>query len=360
MAQKSFPCGQCGAELDFQPGTAVLKCAHCGFENPVPEARGQVLEVDYRSALVDLERAGDTFERITVKCPACAAETTLAQDVAAAECPFCGSNIVATGEARTAIKPHSVLPFRITRDQAWSAFRSWISKLWFAPSGLKRFALSDSRFTGLYIPYWTYDCDTTSDYSGERGDDYWETQHYTAQENGKTVHKTRQVRKTRWRHVSGRVANSFDDVLVLASRSLPKTTVEKLEPWDIEDLVPYADEYLSGFRAESYQVGLKEGFSNAQQIMDGKIRSTVCADIGGDHQRIHSLETDYRNITFKHILLPVWMSAYRFKDKIFRFLVNARTGEVQGERPWSVWKIVLLVLAVLAAAAGVWAIAAMR
>jgi hypothetical protein len=44
----------------------------------------------------------------------------------------------------------------------------------------------------------------------------------------------------------------------------------------------------------------------------------------------------------------VWISAYRFKDRNFQFLVNARTGEVQGERPYSWIKITLAVLLVIA------------
>jgi len=80
--------------------------------------------------------------------------------------------------------------------------------------------------------------------------------------------------------------------------------------------------------------------------MNEVISSIVCRDIGGDHQRIHSLNTVYNNITFKHTLLPIWISAYMYQDKVYRFLINGRTGEVQGERPYSAIKIALAVLAV--------------
>jgi hypothetical protein len=221
-----------------------------------------------------------------------------------------------------------------------------VASLWFAPNDLARYADANA-VKGLYIPYWTYDCETESDYRGERGDDYHETQHYTVTVNGRTEHRTRTVTKTRWRSVSGRVSNSFDDVLVLASNSLPRAYTEKLEPWDLENLVPYRDEYLAGFVAESYQVDLESGFGIARQIMDQTIRSTIRRDIGGDHQRIHWVNTRYDDILFKHILLPLWLSAYRYRDRSFRFLINARTGEVCGERPYSAWKITLLVLTIL-------------
>jgi hypothetical protein len=154
------------------------------------------------------------------------------------------------------------------------------------------------------------------------------------------------------------VWRNFDDVLVLASRSLPAHHTEALEPWDLKNLEPYKDEYLSGFRAESYRVGLEPGFDRAKEIMAGVIDGDVRRDIGGDEQRVHSIRTQYNDVTFKHILLPIWISAYRWKEKVYRFVVNGRTGEVQGERPWSVVKILLAVLAALALIGGGIALAA--
>ncbi|MBN2581884.1 MAG: hypothetical protein JXL80_02375, partial [Planctomycetes bacterium] len=290
-------------------------------------------------------------EQTTVTCSTCGAEVTFEPNVSGDLCPFCGSSVVVGGGSTRTIKPRSLLPFYVTREQATTAFQGWLDGLWFAPGDLKRMARTDGRLAGVYVPYWTYDTNTTSFYRGERGEDYWETEHYTAFENGKHVSKTRQVRKTRWYPASGTVWNRFNDVLVLASRSLPPKYIERLEPWDLQHLAPYADEYLSGFRTETYQVGLEQGFEIAKDEMDGHIRSSICRDIGGDHQQIHSVRTRYDNITFKHILLPVWINAYRYRERVCRFLVNARTGEVQGERPWSAAKIVLTVLASLAAAA---------
>jgi hypothetical protein len=81
--------------------------------------------------------------------------------------------------------------------------------------------------------------------------------------------------------------------------------------------------------------------------MQTTIEQDVRAAIGGDEQQISSLETEYSNAMFRHLLLPVWIGAYRFQDKAYQVVVNARTGEVQGERPFSVAKIALLVAAIL-------------
>lgn len=350
----TFSCTRCGADLEFSPGAGSLKCPYCGHENELPTTDEEVEELDFEAQLAALEAAAPTSEEIRIRCGSCAAETTLPPDATAGACAFCGTPIVATERSVKTIRPRSVLPFRIERKDALARFREWLGKLWFAPSELKKFATTEGRLRGMYVPYWTYDADTSSAYTGQRGEDYWVTESYTTTDaQGNSVRKTRQVRKTRWYSVSGRVHDVFDDVLVLASRSLPRKYADRLEPWDLENLAPYADEYLSGFTSESYQVDLREGFGVARGIMDEAIRQTICRDIGGDHQRIFSVRTSYRDITFKHVLLPVWISAYRYREKVYRILVNARTGEVQGERPWSVWKIAFAVLAALAVIGGV-------
>jgi len=342
--ERRFPCGQCGAKLEFAPGRGALTCPYCGHVNPIARPMEAIEELDFHAALAELERQAPTQRSTTLKCGACGALTDKPEDVTATACPFCGSDIVTSETTQSRIQPKSLLPFQIKREEADGAFRQWLGRLWFAPSKLKRFAATDRRLSGMYVPYWTYDCATTSRYTGQRGDDYTTTE--TVYVNGKLV--TRTVVRTRWSSVSGEVENSFDDLLVVASHSLPNEYTVKLEPWDLERLVPYADEYLSGFRAESYQVSLGDGFVVAQGMMKPTIEETICADIGGDHQRISSIDTSYRDITFKHILLPIWISAYRYHDKVYRFLVNARTGEVQGERPYSAWKITGFVLMLLA------------
>jgi predicted RNA-binding Zn-ribbon protein involved in translation (DUF1610 family) len=334
----------------FEPGTTHLKCPYCGTVNEIEAPSEAVEEQDFVSQVRELAESAPVQETVTVRCGTCGAESDFTHDVAADRCPFCGSAIVATASSRKLIKPKSLLPFYVTHAQAGESFQRWVASLWFAPNDLVKTA-ERSGIDGAYIPAWTYDSDTDSTYTGQRGDDYWETQTYTALENGRSVTRTRQVQRTRWRPASGRVFNRFDDVLVLASHSLPPKHAAALEPWDLKSLVPYRDEFLSGFVCETYQVNLDEGFGQARQVMDGVIRQSVARDIGGDHQRIHSVDTRYNAVTFKHILLPVWISAYRYQNRVFRFLVNARTGEVQGERPYSAVKIVLAVLTALAVAA---------
>jgi len=253
-----------------------------------------------------------------------------------------------TGEFRH-IKPKALLPFSLDERTAKQAMTDWLGKLWFAPNGLQDYARKGRKLQGIYVPYWTFDADTKSTYRGERGQVYYETR--TVMRDGKSQQV--QVAKVRWYPASGRVARFFDDVLVLGSRSLPKRFTDALEPWDLSELVPYSPEYLAGFQAEGYGIELDDGFAEARDKMDRVIARDVRFDIGGDRQRIHNIDTKLSDVTFKHILLPIYMAAYKYRGKSYRFVVNARTGRVQGERPYSPWKIAFAVTLALIIAAGV-------
>ncbi len=343
---KQFPCKQCGAMLQFEPGTRALKCQYCGTLNEIAASEAAIEELDYARQLLELQTTQPKLDAAVIHCDGCGSESTLPDGQASGACPFCGRAVVATSITRTVIKPRSLLPFAIRSDRAKASFNQWLGGLWFAPSQLKKHADAGG-LKGVYLPAWTYDCNTQSDYAGQRGEHYYETQSFNTIVNGKSVRQTRQVRKTRWYSAAGQVANHFDDVLVLADRSLPDDLRNKLSGWDLPQLVPYQDDFLSGFIAETYQVQLNEGFEIARQIMEQTIRATVRSDIGGDEQRIHSLQTRHYDITFKHVLLPVWISAYRFKGQTYRFVINGRTGSVFGQRPWSAWKIAVLVTVIL-------------
>src|SRR5262249_29474270 len=148
---------------------------------------------------------------------------------------------------------------------------------------------------------------------------------------------------------AGMVNHWFDDILIPATSSMEKNRLMQLEPWDLPALKPYDQAFLSGFQAQRYQIGLAEGFEDAKLVAAPTIERLVRVDIGGDEQRIYNIQTHYSAITFKHILMPVYVGAYTFKEKVYQVLVNGRTGEVQGERPYSAIKIALCAILALIA-----------
>jgi len=347
----AFPCPNCGADTVLKPGTDSLACDHCGSVIKIEDNAAPIHEYSFADALTRLRKlpAADMATGAReVMCQNCGARTVVTKQ--ATRCPFCDNAIVV--EVKTSepsILPESVLPFGLDKPAAGDKFQIWLRKRWFAPFGLVKRAQRDG-LDGVYLPYWTYDSDTTTKYVGQRGEHYYVNESYTDSQ-GKT--QTRRVQKTRWYSASGMVDVSFDDVLICASPSLPTKIIDKLEPWDLPELKSFDGKYLAGFTAERYRIELEDGFKLADQRMEPKIRSEIRRDIGGDEQRINWMSVQHRNVTFKHILLPLWMSSFRYGDKVFRVTVNARTGEVAGERPYSWVKILMFILFILAIIGGI-------
>lgn len=345
-----YPCTACGADLLYEPRDGFLSCPFCGHKEAIPTSAEQIAERSFEQYLqIRPEQMAQLAPNaLEVQCQSCGATVTFTPPEVARQCDFCGVQIVAQAKsADPMLAPECVLPFCITQQQAGTDLRRWLRSRWFAPNALKNFARPDA-IHGVYLPFWTYDTNTTSYYTGERGEHYYVTENYfTADSRGKQVQRTRQVRHTRWHSASGMVSRWFDDVLVPATVSLAQNRLEALAPWDLTELRPYDPAFLSGFKAQRYQVNLAQGFERVKQVAAGAIESDVRQDIGGDEQRIHNVATHYSGITFKHLLLPVYAGAYNFNQKIYQIVVNGRTGEIQGDRPYSFWKISLFVAAIL-------------
>ena len=359
MPQEEYrwPCANCGAQLRYAPGQTSLTCEHCGHVQAIapeaPRTRARALqELDLAGGLRDDLSSSDMVEVRSTSCPNCGAKVEVTGATHATECPFCATPVVLDTGTERHIKPQALVPFVLTEGEARQSMIRWMGSLWFAPGTLLEYARKGRALSGIYVPFWTFDADTRSRYSGERGEYYYETRTVSVRVNGRMEQRQERVRKTRWYSASGRVSRDFDDVLVMASRSLPARLGNELTPWDLGALTAYTPEFLAGFQAEGYTVALSDGWREAQDRMSNVIREDVRRDIGGDEQRIHDVDTDWSDETFKHILLPVWMAAYKYNGKSYRFLVNGQTGEVQGERPWSVWKIASVVVLVAAIALG--------
>lgn len=337
-------CENCGANMAFDAKAGGLLCSYCGHTQAVAVS-GTVDEVEFEKALADgtHELMPMAVNAMQAQCVQCGAIVNFTPPETANSCPFCGVKIVAQPKAADPmIAPNGVLPFVVPNEVAIVNFKAWLASLWFAPSKLQELAKAD-KLVSIYIPYWTYDALTASEYVGERGENYTDWETYT--ENGET--KRRSVTKTRWYSAYGNVSRHFDDVCVPATRSLPHEYLDKLEPWDLEKLVPYEPAYLSGHKAQTYQIVLPDGFERFKEISNRVIDGDCRNDIGGDKQRIHNINTRYSDITFKHLLLPIYAGAYQFEWKTYQIVVNGRTGEVQGGRPYSWLKIGLLVAVIL-------------
>ena len=345
-----YPCAGCGARVEYAPGTTALRCPYCGFEQQLATPDRTVREhaIDELATLPRKPLA--TLAAHTLVCRKCGAQTQ--SDAIADRCQFCAAPLVADVTSGEQIAPEAVLPFAVDRGAVREALGKWARSRWFAPGSLKK--VTDAESTrGTYLPHWTFDAKTVSDYDGQRGEHYYETETYT--ENGET--RTREVQRTRWYPASGTVSRDFDDVLVTGTGKVTTRHLEKLEPWPLAQAVPYQPDYLAGYTALRYDVEPESGLETAKARMAKVIENDCERDIGGDEQRLNWIRTRYFELMYKLVLLPVWIASYLHGGKTFTVLVNGRTGEVIGQRPYSRLKIVIAVLAgIVLAAVIIWLI----
>lgn len=340
-------CPNCGATVVYDPALRKMHCEFCGYQCELPNADDQnsVVELDFNSAINKQSCEWGT-EKKSVECKACGAVTIYDALETSAICPFCGSTQVMPAATKDTLAPGGVCPFTVTKESAGQSFTKWIKGKWFTPKKAKQNA-SPEAFQGVYLPYWTYDAQTTSNFTARAGYD-------------------RQVRKkdggyetvTDWRHVSGVYQEFIDDETVVASKRYENSGVKECGPFQLSKVIPYTPQALAGFLAERYSIGLKEGWEIAQTSIQSKLRSNIDSYVKHhwrcDRVSSTKFSTIYSNITYKYIMVPVWMSSFKYKEKTYQFVVNGQTGKVGGKAPVSAFRVILAVLIGIGIIAGLY------
>ena len=352
-ALQKYNCPSCGAEAHWNPAKQALICAYCGTESPATldkTAAGNVLkEHDLVAALraIPDDRRGWQAEKTSVRCRSCQAISVFDPTRVAQRCDFCGSSaLVQHEELKDAFRPESVLPFKVSEEQGREKIRAWYGHVWFAPTRLKRAAMTDT-VHGVYLPYWTFDAKVTATWTAEAGHYYYTTESYR---DGKGNRQTRQVRHVRWEPASGSLDHVFDDELVPASRGVDTNLLRAVEPFPTKELVPYDPGFVAGWVVERYQLDLVSAARHSRERMDEAVRQRCAAEVPGDTHRNLQVQADYSRQTFKHLIVPIWLLSYMYGARRFQVVMNGYTGELAGEYPKSWIKIAAAVLAVLAVA----------
>ncbi|QDV07420.1 hypothetical protein Poly30_29440 [Planctomycetes bacterium Poly30] len=349
-AEADLTCDDCGAPLRWSPDVGALTCEYCGAHRAVAVAQGTIVERPLTREAVASAARGLGREVRVLNCETCDARVTFEGASVSEACPFCGSPGVLSQEAnRHALRPESLIPLEVGQERVKAEFHRWIHGLWFRPNALKETKRFDA--IGVYVPAWTYDAEVHSDWSAQSGTYYYVTERYTTRENGRSVTRTRQVQKVRWRPAWGQRDDSYDDVLVIASRGIDGKLGQRLGPFAAEGLVPYSPEYLAGWHAEEYQTDLEAGWQEAKGRIEASQRSRCAGDVPGDTQRALKVQNRITDIRWKHVLLPMWSVTYQFRGKPYAVLVHGQSGRIVGRAPYSWIKILLFVLLLLAVAA---------
>ena len=341
MKETDKKCPQCGGVMDFDPGSGHLRCPYCEYEEEIKvkkDAPATAEELDFRSAEFTANKDWGVATK-TILCKACGAESIYDTMQTSAVCPFCGSNQVMEANTEDTIAPGGVVPFQITDKKASELFHTWIGRKWFCPKLAKESAKPD-RFNGIYLPYWTFDTQTFSTYTGQYGID-----HTKKDKNGNSH------TETEWHNTTGTYNEFIDDELVLASTKHDMSILRRIEPFDTAKNKAYTPEYLAGFVAERYSTGLNDAWAFATKSINEKLKrhvsDKIVRDNHADRSRNVSLNTRFNDITYKYLLLPIWISNFKYNDTVYQFMVNGQTGKISGKTPVSKPKVILTVAGIV-------------
>ncbi len=330
-------CENCGAEMLYDPSISALKCPYCSATRDVtkrvPSRRDYLKERAQGGVLLD----GEIY-----KCPNCGGEMQLSSFETANECLFCGSTNIIKLENLKGMKPDSILPFALDKKSAVEAGKKWIKRKLYAPHSLKK-SFSIDKFKGVYVPSFAFSTNSFSSYNGRFG----ERRTRTVQ----TKNGPRTETYIHYYNVSGRYSLDFVDVAVEASTQLDQKELNSILPYDMHNAEAYAKEYVAGFNAERYDTSLDNSFDTAKSQMDATIRQNIIKMYKADVVQYLNVTTNYNNVLFRYTLLPLWVCKYKYKEKLYRFLINGRTGKSTGKTPISPLKVILTVLVVLGIAA---------
>lgn len=344
----NYTCPSCGAYIRFSPFAGTLKCDFCMNETPIAQGEEALKSYDYLKSLSNIDEQ-ILQEQREISCKKCGATFSTEPSIIATHCPYCNTPTMTKFYHK--IQSHALLPFVITQKEAKVRLQRWIGSLWFAPTVFTKYFKSREKPIGHYIPYWDYASDTTTDYRGMRGDKYYVTVPRTVIREGKEVEELVEETRINWTAVSGNVSVDFDEVLISATEHLPRELLDGLAPWNTGELKDFDYAYMSGFEAQEYTTDLEQGFEYAKTKMESTIKQKIRIDIGGDQQQIHNLDTKYDDIAYINLLLPLWTATFKWKNKVYRYVINGQTGRVSGARPYSITKILFFV-AMIAIAVG--------
>lgn len=339
-----YTCPQCGASMAYDIASGGLHCSHCGYEE-LPEVNkvGKSAE-QFEFTLETLEQVnyGWGVERLDLECQNCGARVSISSEQMTHTCAFCGSNkVILSCSQQDFFRPRYLIPFQVKPDTCQEIVTKWLSGHWMTPAALKSL-VNLQTFSEIYLPYWTFDSETSAKWQAEVG--HPEAERYY--DPSDRTWKTRT--KINWRWESGSVHLKIDDLLVTGTRRVSSRHLLAIQNYNLHALVTFDPGFLAGMRAQSYDVSLEAAWEVARQEMREKTRQACRKQASTSLIRNFRMDMDFNDETWRFILMPIFLAAYKYDGKVYQVLVNGQTGTISGQRPVDWAKVWLVIAALLA------------
>lgn len=344
MSALTYKCPNCGGGLVFDPKTQRYACEYCLSEFTEEELDALAPASD--EAEQEPEISGEdpvsqeTEDAFFYTCPSCGAQIATDETTAATFCYYCHNPLVLSGKLSGDQMPSQVIPFQITREEARERFSSWIKKKKYIPAAF--FSKKQmEKLSGIYFPYWTYDCTLNGSLSGSAKDirvwkvgnvEYTETKTYAIRREGMV--SLREIARNALQKSQGKM-------------------MEGILPFDLTKARAFHTGYLSGFQAEIKDMEKDIFEPDVQAEADSYTKSLLSSSVTA-HSSFsqESFQARVENSLWKYVLLPVWVLTYRDHGELYYFAMNGQTGQVCGRLPVDMKKLGITCAGIFAAVAG--------
>ncbi|MBC8507845.1 MAG: hypothetical protein ISR58_21390 [Anaerolineales bacterium] len=332
QTEKNLACSQCGGETKFNPQSQKLICLYCGLESEINAQlaadRGeQVLEF-----MLPTQRAHHWAEaQHHLNCQKCGADSLWPTGQRALRCPFCGSNqLIESQETKNLVDPQVIGPIEIDEKKALQFAKIWLGKGWFTPDDLSTsVSVQKTSLRPAYYPFWTFDGTLEL---------HWRCEVNAGSDDN-----------PRWESQTGVEYQMFDDMLVPGSKSITYQQTDKIGPFKLKEVVEFKPEFLAGWPALTYDISLSDATLAARENIIRKFRRTMHHKIL-PHRQKRNLSTGthrWSGMTYKYVLLPLWVGTYQYKGQNYSILINGQTGKVSGKKPRDTVNTVAIILSVI-------------
>ena len=320
-------CPHCGGAVEFDIGAQTLKCPYCdtlfdiaAMQQAEDFAANTVEQINWNSQGSQWD-AGETDGMSVYACKSCGGEIVADATTGATSCPYCGNQVVMQGQFSGALKPDLVIPFKLDKKAAKEALKKHFMGKKFVPKAF----LAENKLDevkGVYVPHWLFSCDAVvnATYQAEK------YKHWSDSKNNYTETSAFNIYR------SGSIG--FDNVPVDGSTKMPDDLMESIEPFNINEAVPFNTAYLAGYLADKYDVDVNQSMNRANQRIQASALNAFEDTVDG-YDSVSPIQAAMQvaNGSYKYALYPVWILNVKWNGKNHTFAMNGQTGKFVGNIP---------------------------
>lgn len=320
-------CDNCGGNLMFNPTLQKLHCKNCGSvkridfvkeydKHPISE-----MPKDYSS-----HEMWVTSTKVT-SCNNCGSQIIFDSYTYSDVCPYCGSNHVSDIDELPSLLPDAIIPFKFDVDKASEEFAARVKKKFFVISAFKK-KLPEKHIKGIYIPSFSFDADSNSQYSGE-------LLKVIRRDNVETIKRFKIKGVNEYHH---------RDISIESSSLINQGNLSGLLPYKMAESKQFNEDYIRGYSVEHFNTKIDTCFKSAKRVMDQQIRHSILKKYDYDEVEELNITTNYSNEMYTYILLPIYRLEYNYRNKQYINYMNGQTGKIGGKLPYSKLKIAIVTI----------------